>query len=141
MRDCYLFTTDVQACVNWVIVQFAWRWSIEVLFRDIKQQLGFADSSARKQAAVERVAPFVAFAYTLLVLWFADTIWMTPLAQPPIRPWYTHKRHACFADILRAAQRVLLRVDVLDPARGYDNLRQLARNLRQPAATALARAS
>jgi hypothetical protein len=60
-----------------------------VLFRDIKQQLGFADSSARKQAAVERVAPFVAFAYTLLVLWFADTIWSTPLAEPPIRPWYS----------------------------------------------------
>jgi hypothetical protein len=29
----------------------------------------------------------------------------------------THKRHACFADVLRAAQRILIRVDVLDPAR------------------------
>jgi hypothetical protein len=135
------FCTDGERSALDVLTTYAGRWSIEVLFRDIKQQMGFADSSARKQAAVERVAPFVAFAYTLLVLWFADTIWNTPLAAPPIRPWYAHKRHACFADVLRAAQRLLLRIDVLDPARGYDNLRLLARPLRQPAATALARAA
>lgn len=135
------FCTDGQRPPLDVLTTYAGRWSIEVLFRDIKQQLGFADSSARKQAAVERVAPFVAFAYTLLVLWFADTIWTTPLAAPPLRPWYAHKRHASFADILRAAQRVLARIDVLDPARGYDDLQLLARPLRQPASTALARAA
>jgi hypothetical protein len=135
------FCTDGERSALDVLTTYSGRWSIEVLFRDIKQQLGFADSSARKQAAVERVAPFVAFAYTLLVLWFADSTWMTPLATPPVRPWYAHKRHACFADVLRAAQRVLLRIDVLDPARGYDNLRLLARPLRQPAATALGRAA
>jgi DDE superfamily endonuclease/Archaeal putative transposase ISC1217 len=135
------FCTDGERSALDVLTTYAGRWSIEVLFRDIKQQMGFADSSARKQAAVERVAPFIAFAYTMLVLWFADTIWTTPLAAPPIRPWYKHKRHACFADVLRAAQRVLLRIDVLDPARGYANLRSLARPLRQPAATALARAA
>ena len=30
MRDCYLFTTDRQASLSWVITQFAWRRSIEV---------------------------------------------------------------------------------------------------------------
>jgi hypothetical protein len=135
------FCTDCERDALDILMTYAGRWSIEVCFRDLKQQMGFADSSARKQAAVERVAPFVAFAYTLLVLWFADTVWMTPLATPPIRPWYTHKRHACFADVLRAAQRVLLRIDVLDPARGYDNLQQLARPLRQPADTPLRRAA
>lgn len=135
------FCTDCERSAIDVLTTYAGRWSIEVCFRDLKQQLGFSDSSARKQAAVERVAPFVAFAYTLLVLWFSDTIWMTPLAAPPIRPWYTHKRHACFADVLRAAQRVLLRIDVLDPARSYDNLRQLARPVRQPPNTACRRAA
>jgi hypothetical protein len=28
-----LFTTDRGARLSWVIMQFAWRWSIEVLFR------------------------------------------------------------------------------------------------------------
>ena len=64
MRAC--FCTDGERSALDVLTTYAGRWSIEVLFRDIKQQLGFSDSSARKQAAVERVAPFIAFAYTLL---------------------------------------------------------------------------
>ena len=101
-----------------------------VCFRDLKQLLGFADSSARKRQAVERMAPFVGYTYTLLILWFADGIWRTPVAQPPIRPWYTHRKHASFADVLRAAQRTLASVDVLDPARDISNLHQLAKELR-----------
>ena len=49
----------------------------------LKQQLGFADSSARKQAAVERTAPLVALMYTTLVLWMATGIHRTHLATPP----------------------------------------------------------
>ena len=135
------FCTDGERSAEDVLLTYAGRWSIEVCFRDIKQFLGFGDSCARKQAAVERVAPFVAYAYTILVLWFADGVWMTQLAAFPIRPWYKHKRHACFADVLRTAQRVLMRVDVLDPARGYANLRQLGQHHRQPAAAASRRAA
>lgn len=39
LRDAYLFTTDRQAQVGWVVTQFAWRWAIEVLFRGSKQVL------------------------------------------------------------------------------------------------------
>jgi hypothetical protein len=133
------FCTDGNRDPIDILMTYAGRWSLEVCFRDIKQNLGFADSSARKQAAVERTAPFVGYIYTLLVLWFIEGTWTTPLAAPPIRPWYRHKRHACFADVLRAAQRVLLRVDVLDPARGYANLRGLAQPLRQSATRAFRR--
>lgn len=135
------FCTDGERSVADVLTTYEGRWSIEVCFREIKQDLGFADSSARKRFAVERVAPFVAYAYTMLVLWFADGVWRTPLAAFPIRPWYTHKRYPCFADVLRAAQRLLTRIDVLDPARGYGNLRQLARPVRQHAATGNSRAA
>lgn len=135
------FCADGERDATDILLTYAGRWSIEVCFRDLKQEMGFADSSARKQAAVERVAPFVAYAYVLLVLWFADGVWNTPLAAAPVRPWYPHKTHACFADVLRAAQRVLLRVDVLDPARGYDNLRLLAHPLRQRPPAALRRAA
>jgi DDE superfamily endonuclease len=135
------FCTDGECSAQDVLFTYAGRWSLEVCFRDIKQLLGFGDSCARKQAAVERVAPFVAYAYTILVLWFADGVWMTQLAAFPIRPWYKYKRHACFADVLRAAQRVLVCLDVLDPTRGYANLRELGRHHRQPAAVASRRAA
>jgi hypothetical protein len=126
------FCTDAARPAPDVLVTYAGRWAIEVCFKDLKQQLGFADSSARKQAAVERTAPFVGYLYVVLVLWFADGIWQTALAAPPIRPWYPHRRHASFADVLRAAQRVLGPVDVLAPARGFDNLPDIVTALRQP---------
>jgi hypothetical protein len=116
--------TDPTLGVVTVLEMYAERWALEVTFRDLKQHLGFADSSARKRAAVERTAPFVGFAFTILVLWFADRTWRTTVATPPIRPWYCHKRGHSFADILRTAQRVLAEVDVLDPARGLDKLQQ-----------------
>ena len=58
------------------------------------------------------------------MLWFVDGTWESPLAAPPIRPWYRHKRGLCFADVLRAAQRTLAPLDVLDPARSLEDLRE-----------------
>ena len=118
--------TDRARSVVTILETYAERWAIEVAFRDLKQHLGFADSSARKQAAVERTAPFVGFIYTILVLWFAEGARNADVATPPIRPWYPHKRGASFADILRAAQRTLAGVDILDPACGLANLHKSA---------------
>jgi DDE superfamily endonuclease len=114
--------TDPTVAVVTILETYAGRWALEVTFRDLKQQLGFADSCARKRAAVERTTPFVGYIYTTLILWFAETASSSPVAAPPIRPWYRHKRGFSFADILRAAQRVLSHVDVLDPARSLANL-------------------
>lgn len=119
------FSTDPTLSVPEILEAYAERWSIEVCFRDLKQLLGFSDSSARKKEAVERTAPFVGYIYTILVLWFMAGAHDTPVATPPVRPWYTHKEGSSFADVLRAAQRALLPLDVLDPARSLDNLREL----------------
>jgi hypothetical protein len=122
---CRVFVcTDPTLTVTTILETYAERWALEVTFRDLKQQLGFADSSARKRAAVERTAPFVGYIYATLVLWFAEGTWRTAVAKPPIRPWYTHKRGHSFADVLRAAQRVLVGLDVLDPARSLDKLQE-----------------
>jgi hypothetical protein len=117
------FCTDVMCAVPQILEGYAGRWAVEVCFRDLKQELGFAESSARTRAAVERVAPFVGLLYTLLVAWFTEHAARHPLAAPPTRPWYRHKQGFAFADILRTAQRVLAPLDVLDPNRSLDNLR------------------
>lgn len=118
------FSTDAAIAVPLILETYAGRWAIEVCFRDLKQLLGFGDSSARKRAAVERTAPFVGLVYTTLVLWFAEGIHRTRFAAPPLRPWYRHKHGLCFADVLRAAQRALMPLDVLDPRRSLANLRK-----------------
>jgi hypothetical protein len=68
------------------------------------------------------VAPFVGLVYTTLVVWAAEGAFRSPLAAPPTRPWYRHKKGLSFADVLRTAQRALLPIDVLDPARSLDDL-------------------
>jgi hypothetical protein len=126
------FCTDASLSVREILEAYAGRWSIETCFRNLKQLLGFADSSARKKAAVERTAPFVGFTYTVLLLWFVEHAHTSPLAAPPVRPWYTHKQGLSFADVLRTAQRVLAPLDVLDPRRSLDNLHQLPSPARSP---------
>ncbi len=118
------FCTDASLCVRAILEGYSQRWAIEVCFRDLKQLLGFADSSARKQAAVERTAPFVGIVYSVLVLWAVQHASSLAQRMVPLRPWYTHKLGLSFADILRAAQGALAHLDVLDPARSLDNLHE-----------------
>lgn len=118
------FSTDVTMTVPALLETYAGRWSTEVCFRDIKQILGFGDSQARLKTSVERTAPFVGYLSTLLVLWFATKQTSgSDLATPPLRPWYRHKQGYCFADVVRTAQRVLMRSDVLDLVHDYGHLR------------------
>jgi hypothetical protein len=126
------FCTDAALSVRDILEGYAGRWSIEVCFRNLKQMMGFADSSARKRAAVERTAPFVGFVYTLLIVWFVEHAHTSAFATPPVRPWYSHKKGLSFADVLRTAQRVLAPLDVLDPRRSLDNLHQLPTAKRSP---------
>jgi hypothetical protein len=135
------FSTDATMTVVQILEGYAGRWSIEVTFKDLKQLLGFADSSARKKEAVERTAPFVGLTFTILVVWFAEHAHRTPLAAPPARPWYTHKRGSCFADVLRTAQRVLSPLDVLASGRTHDNLHQILSPAAAPSARRLRRAA
>lgn len=108
------FCTDAKIAIRELLEGYAGRWTIEVCFRNLKQLFGFGDSSARIKAAVERTAPFVGCMYSVLIVWFVQHAHSSEAAKPPVRPWYPHKRGVSFADILRAAQRVLAPVEVLD---------------------------
>lgn len=118
------FCTDATRSVRAILEGYAGRWAVEVCFRDLKQDFGFSQSSARTRAAVERVAPFVGLTYTLVIAWFTEHAYAHPLAAPPVRPWYRHKQGCSFLDVLRTAQRVLAPLDVLDPRRSLANLRR-----------------
>jgi len=135
------FCTDATVEVVRLLETYAGRWGIEVFFREAKQLLGFADSSARKQAAVLRVAPFVGLLYTTLVVWFLEGANCSPLAAPPLRPWYQHKRGYCFADILRTAQRALAGFDILDPSNDIKDLSKPVEHSRSPDIPAKRRAA
>jgi hypothetical protein len=133
------FSMDATMSVIQILESYSQRWAIEVCFRDLKQLLGFADSSARKRAAVERTAPFVGMIYTTLVLWFSERAWQN--AAVPLRPWYPHKHGLSFSDLLRTSQRVLAPLDVLDPACIINNLRESTRPTARPRRRGVQRAA
>lgn len=116
------FCTDQEVSVAYLLERYASRWSIEVTFFDMKQFLGFADSQAWSRLAVERTAPFVAYLYTIIIIWYATSVPGTQLAFFPVRPWYRHKKAPSFADMLGAAQRAALQSGVFDPASNSNNL-------------------
>jgi len=132
-----LFSTDPTTSVVDLLETYAGRWAIEVCFHDLKQLFGFADSSARRQTAVERVAPFVGVSYTILVLWAQLNPVALRLATPPRRPWYRHKEGLAFADLLRAADAAARARPVLDPAGRINNLRFTERRRVTPRQQAL----
>ena len=135
------FSFDATCDVRTILETYAGRWGIEVFFREAKQLLGFADSRARKEAAVLRVAPFVGLLYSTLVVWFAEGVHRAPIAAPPVRPWYPHKQGLCFADVLRAARRALDGAEVLDPCPHSDNLQQPPTHPRRPGSCPLDKAA
>lgn len=141
LRLRVFFCTDPNLAVRQILEGYAQRWAIEICFRDLKQLFGFADSSARKREAVERTAPFVGYCYTLLILWAAGGAHCLPIAAPPLRPWYRHKRGLSAADLLRAAQRTLAPIEVLDLPRSFENLHKLPHARAAPSRRQLSRAA
>jgi hypothetical protein len=81
LEDGYLFTTDLQASAAWVITQFAWRWSIEVLFRASKQVLDIEAPQHSSREAVEKVAPWVWSLQSVLMVWYISAGRGLPEAQ------------------------------------------------------------
>jgi hypothetical protein len=70
LDDTCLFTTDLAARAEWVITQFAWRWSIEVLFRASKQVLDIEAPQHYSREAVEKVAPWVWSLQSVVMVWY-----------------------------------------------------------------------
>jgi hypothetical protein len=70
MDDVYLFTTDPGAGLGWVIEQFSWRWSVEVLFRASKQVMQIEAPGHYCQESVEKVAPWVWGTQSVIMVWY-----------------------------------------------------------------------
>jgi hypothetical protein len=68
--DVYLFTTDLTAKSEWIIVQFAWRWAIEVLFRASKQVMDIEAAQHWSQESVEKLAPWVWSMQSVIMVWY-----------------------------------------------------------------------
>lgn len=97
-RDEALVSTNPDLCDWEIIVGYCRRWSVEVVFADGKQQLGFHDACVWKAESVERTAPMAWFVGAVVLLWYARSGPEHRRAERH-RPWYP-KQVTTFADML-----------------------------------------
>lgn len=111
------YSTVHDADAEQVLTWYAMRWSIEVAFHDAKQHLGFEEPQGWTRPSAQRTAPVAMLLYGLILLWFAKQ--GHRLYRPPHRPWYPHKPHASFADMLSTLRVASVRAEVSqNPPRG-----------------------
>jgi DDE superfamily endonuclease len=69
LKDTYLLSTAAEE-EGWVVEAFARRWSVEVLFRASKQELGIEGPQHWCESSVQKVAPWVWLTQSVLTLWY-----------------------------------------------------------------------
>jgi hypothetical protein len=100
------FCTDPSLSVPEVLVTYSYRWPQEVWHWGGKQLMGFGESPARNELAVQRTTPWVGLLTGVLVVWFWR-VWRTGVVRLPVRPWYPQKEGVSLSDVIRAARSTL----------------------------------
>jgi hypothetical protein len=104
--DKYLFTTDLDAELSWVISTFARRWSIEVAFKASKQVMTIQAPQHWCRQSIEKLSPWVWLMQSVISLWYITEGHTLPQAQAARRrfgKWDTEWSLAHMLRILRAA--------------------------------------
>jgi hypothetical protein len=69
-KDKYLFTTDLDADLGWVISTFSKRWSIEVAFKSSKQVMNIQAPQHWCKESIEKLSPWVWLMQSVISLWY-----------------------------------------------------------------------
>jgi len=101
-----LFTTDLTLSVAQIVEYYGARWKIESGFKEIKQELGSAQSQARTADAVTNHLQFCMMAATLVWI-YADRL----AADPERRHAVAGRSSYAFSDVRRMIAKVALTED------------------------------
>ncbi len=125
--------TDLDATPHEVIERYAARPSIEVTHHETKELLGAADPQCRSELSAARTPLFAYWAYSLVVLWFVRHFQTARCFVAAPGPWYRHKKHFSFSDMLAAARRSHFKVFFMKEASQHGTLPKfnVARSTRQ----------
>jgi hypothetical protein len=105
-KDKYLFTTDLDADLGWVISTFSRRWSIEVAFKSSKQVMAIQAPQHWCQQSIEKLAPWVWLMQSVISLWYLTEGYKLPAARAARRRfgvWDTEWSLVHMLRILRTA--------------------------------------
>lgn len=112
--DKYLFTTDVDADVSWVISTFSRRWSIEVVFKSSKQVMKIQAPQHWCQQSIEKLSPWVWLMQSMISLWYITEGYKLPAAQAARRRFGEWDTEWSLAHMLRILRTSIL-ADTINP--------------------------
>ena len=99
-KPAFFFSTDLQLAVTEILTRVAARWSLENLFKDIKEHLGWSNWQCRVEKAVRRSATLTCSAASLLMLWSHQNALQKQPEFWDVLPWYSKKASPSFKDML-----------------------------------------
>jgi hypothetical protein len=106
-RDDFFFCTDATVPDAEIVQRYYDRWGVEEAILESKQHMGFESTQGWCSKTVNRQAPLAMVLVTLVKAWYARCAIEEPSLLPETMPWYEHKRHPSFADMLSALRKVL----------------------------------
>jgi hypothetical protein len=113
-QDKYLFTTDVDAELSWVISTFSRRWSIEVVFKASKQVMKIQAPQHWCQQSIEKLSPWVWLMQSVISLWYFTEGRKLPAAQAARRRFGEWDTEWSLTHMLRILRTAIL-ADTINP--------------------------
>jgi len=102
-----LMSTDTSLLPEQIIALYIDRWSIEVMFEEIREHLGVETQRQWSDKAIARTTPILMGLYSLVCL-MANRISQEKSIKAEGTAWY-HKEHVTFSDMLRAVRLLVWR--------------------------------
>jgi hypothetical protein len=106
-KDDFFFCTDATVPDAEIVQRYYDRWGVEEAILESKQHMGFESTQGWCSKTVKRQAPLAMVLLTMTKAWYACCAIKEPSLLPEIMPWYAHKRHPSFVDMLSALRKVL----------------------------------
>jgi hypothetical protein len=128
-KDKYLFTTDVNADLGWIITAFSRRWSIEVAFKSSKQAMKIQSPQHWCQQSIEKLSPWVWLMQSVIGLWYMTEGRKLPAAQAARRRFGEWDTEWSYAHMLRILRTVILEAAITAESATKADLRQLLEDL------------
>jgi hypothetical protein len=128
-KDKYLFTTDLEADLAWVISTFARRWSIEVVFKSSKQVMSIESPHHWCEQSIKKLAPWVWLTQSVISLWYLAEGRKLPQARAARDRFGDRDTEWSLAHMLRVLRAAILDQTIKPKSATRADLRELIERL------------
>ena len=104
-KPAALLCTDMSMSAEQIILYFIRRWSMEVTFKEVREQLGVETQRQWSDRAIARETPSLMGLFSIVSMW-ANTLFKNRLVKTESTAWYK-KKHPTFSDAMAAVRKQL----------------------------------